>query len=146
MPCSAEISTTGSMPELIELRDARLAALVVGLVDGQHDRQAGLPELLRDRLVAGDQPFASIDKKHQQIGAGNGALSLQDDQFVQRILAGAVKSARVSELERHPSPRCRKRQRIARRPGNRRDDRASRANDAVEEGRLPDVRASDQHD
>ena len=37
-------------------------------------------------------------------------------------------------------------ERIARRAGNRRDDRAARADDAVEERGLPDIRASDQHD
>ena len=90
-------------PELVELHAPAARALVVGLVDRQETGTAGLAQLARDRLVARDQPFAAVDQQHQQIGAGDRALPLLDDQLVQRILARAVQPAGIEQLER----RCR---------------------------------------
>ena len=133
-------------PELVEIRHTSLAALVVGLVHGENERQSGLSNLFRDRRVAGDEPFSSINEKHQEVGSGNRALPLLDHQIVERVGAGAVKPTGISELERNSSPRCGHSERISRGASNRGDDRASRADDAIEKGGLPDVRASDQHD
>ena len=62
--------------ELVELHRRLQRALVVGLVDGEQHGKAGLAQLARDPLVAGDQPFASIHEQHQQIGVDDGALPL----------------------------------------------------------------------
>ncbi len=133
-------------PERVEIHRRVPRALVVDLVDRQNHRPVGLAQLARDRLVARDESFAAVDDEHQQIGADDRALALTDDELVQRILAGAVQAAGVEQLKRHAPPDGRTRQRIAGRAGHRRDDRAARTGDAVEERRFPDVRASDQHD
>ncbi len=56
------------------------------------------------------------------------------------------KPAGVEQLEVRAAPRHRARERVARRAGHRRDDRAAGAGDPVEQRRLPHVRAADQHD
>ena len=51
---------------------------------------AGLAQLARDPLVAGEQALASIDQQHQQVRAGNRSPALLDDQLMQRIFALAT--------------------------------------------------------
>ena len=103
VPCSAEISRTGSNPSSIEL-DARLARLSSVLLTARTTGRPVCAELARDRLVARHQPFPSIDEKHQQIRAFDRALSLPDDQVVQRILAGAGQPAGIEQVEGRPRP------------------------------------------
>src|SRR5205807_9052862 len=81
-----------------------------------------------------------------QIGVGDRMLPVPDDELVERILARAVKAARVEQLERRALPSDRSLQRIARRPGHRRDDRAAAAGHAVEKGRFADVRTANERD
>ena len=71
-----------------------------------------------DLLVAGHQTFPAVDHEDEQIGAGNRALALADDQIVERILAGAEQSAGIESSKRCP-PDDRPRERVARRAGDR---------------------------
>ena len=64
----------GIEPELKKFHRRLLRALVVGLVDREHDWNTGLSQFARDALIAGNQPFASVDQKDQQIGADDGTL------------------------------------------------------------------------
>jgi hypothetical protein len=132
--------------ELVEIDDRFLGALIVGLVDGEQHRTPGLPQLTGDALVAGDQPLAPIDQKDKEIGAGDRAMALLDDEVVQRILAGAVQPAGVEEVERCAAPGDGPRERVARCARDRRHDRAAAAGHSVEKGRFADVRTADKHD
>jgi hypothetical protein len=76
--------------ELKEFHRRSLRSLVVGLVDREHHGNSGLAQFARDALVSRNQAFASVHEEDQQIGADDGALSLLDDQLVQRILALTV--------------------------------------------------------
>jgi len=110
-------------PELIEIH--RIGALVVRFVHGQQNRQTRLPQLARNRLVAGDEPFASIDQKHEKVGPLDRELSLFHHQLVEWILTGAVQTARINELERRSPPLDWPRQGVPGRTRNWGDDRAS---------------------
>jgi hypothetical protein len=81
--------------ELEELRRRRLRTFVVGLIYCDQHRPVRLAQLLRDALVARDEPFASIDHQNQEIGSAQGPLSLADHQLVQRILAMAEHPAGI---------------------------------------------------
>jgi hypothetical protein len=97
-------------------------------------------------VVAGHQPLAAVHDEHEQVGGMNRAAAALEHELVQRILAGAEHAAGVDHLERHAAPLGRMRDHVARGPGNRRDDRAPRPRDAVEQRRLADVGASDEDD
>ena len=66
--CSAAISTTGSKPELVELRRSPARPLVVGLVDGQQHRERS-PSARRvgNFLVAGQQPLAPVHQENNDL-------------------------------------------------------------------------------
>ena len=76
--------------EAIELERGVAGPLVVDLVHGKQHGPPGFVQLAGNRLVAANQAFTAVADEHQQIGPLDGALSLDDDQFVQRILACAV--------------------------------------------------------
>ena len=52
----------------IQLERAGAGAAVVGLVDREDDRHAGIARGLGDVLVAGDQALAAVDHEDDQIG------------------------------------------------------------------------------
>ena len=68
------------------------------------------------------------------------------DKLMQRIFARAEHPARIDERKRRALPLCGLGDHVSRRAGNRRHDRASRADDAIEERGLADVGSADQHD
>ena len=98
------------------------------------------------RSSPGVEPLASVHHQHEQVGADDGALALLDDELVQRILALAVEAAGIKQLERRAAPDDRTSERIARRTGNRRNDRAATARHPVEKRGFPHVWSADEHD
>jgi hypothetical protein len=132
--------------ELIEVRRRPLRALVVGLVDRQQQRLSRRTKLLRDGLIAAHEALSAVDDKHNRVRAVDRALALLDDEFVKRILAGAVQPSGIKELKGGALPADRTRQRITRCTGNGSHDRPAGARDAVKQRGFTDVWASDQHD
>ena len=135
----------GFEPELVELHRTGGGSLVVGLVHGQDNGQAGFPQLPRDGLVPGREPFAAIHEEYEKVGALHRQLALLHDELVQGILAGAEQAAGVIELKPIAQPFNRPGQRIASRPGKRRDDGPARTGHAIKKGGLPHIGAPDQN-
>src|SRR5262245_5929757 len=71
---------------------------------------------------------------------------MPDDQLVERIVARAVKSSGVKEIEGRPPPDRSFRNGIARRSGDGRDDGSPRPRYPIEQRGLADVRPPDDHD
>ena len=132
--------------EPVELERAVARALVVELVHRQQDRPARRAQLGGDRLVPADETLPAIRHEDQQIRSLDGALPLDDHEFVKRILARAVQTACVEQVEGRLTPRDAPFERIARRAGQGRDDRLPLAGHPVEQRGLPHVGATDQHD
>ena len=133
-------------PELKKFERRFLRSLVVGLVDGEDHRPAGLAQLAGDAFVAGHEPFASVDQEHEQVGADHRAFALLDDELVERVLAGAEEPAGVEERELGACPGDGPPQRIARRSGDRRHDRAAAAGHPVEQRGFAHVRPPNEDD
>ena len=89
----------GIEPQLIQLEDAALRTLVVGLVDRQQRRLAGFPDHSGDLVIPGDEAFTAIRHEHEQIGVGNSAAPALEHERVQRILAGAKHPTRIDQFE-----------------------------------------------
>jgi len=133
-------------PEPVELERAVARALVVELVHGQDDGPARRAQFGGDDLVPADQALTAIRHEDQQIRALHRALPLDDHELVQRILARAVQTACVEQVEGRLAPRDAPLERITRRAGQWRDDRLAFARHPVEQRGLPHVRTTDQHD
>ena len=135
-------------PELIEVHDAGLRASIVGLVDGERARacrRRASPRQSRDRPA--EAPARPSTTKTSRSADSNRAAAALEHERVKRILAGAEHPAGVDRprtARRAIQPCCA--MHIARRPRDRRDDRAPGAGDAVEQRRLADVGTSDEHD
>src|SRR5438477_169144 len=71
---------------------------------------------------------------------------LPDDELVRGIIAGAEQATGVEQLEALAAPDDGPRERIARRAGDWRDDRAPAAGHRVEQRGFSDVRAADEDD
>ena len=69
---------------------------------------------------------------------------MREDQLVKRILVRAEHPARIYKREADIAPLGRLSNDIARRSGDRRDNRATRPGDSVEERRLADVGPADE--
>ena len=133
-------------PHLVELEHASARLLVVGLVDGQQYRRRRFPQGGGDLLVTGHEPFAAVHHEHHDVCRLDRPLPLHDDQLVQRILAGAEHPPGIHQPERRLEPLGRFVDHIARRAGDRGDDRPPGTRDPVEQGRFADVWPADQHD
>jgi hypothetical protein len=133
-------------PELIEVDDAGKGAAVIRLVDGEHRRLVGCAQRLRDLSVAADQPLAAIYNEDKEIRVGDRAMPALQHQLVQRIFARAEHAAGVGQLELRILPLDALREDVTCRPGDGGDDRAPRMREAIEECRLADVGAADEHD
>ena len=136
----------GVEAESIQLERAGAGAAIVGLVDRENHRHAGVARGLGNVLVAGNQTLAAVDDHHDQIGGLQRAAALGHHELVQRILARAEQTAGVREIEVIALPRHGMRDDVAGRPGDRRDDRAAGPAQTIEQRRLTDVRSTDQHD
>ena len=103
-------------------------------------------QLAGDLLVAGDQPFAAVDHEHEEIGRLERRLAL----LRRRARAADPRSRRTppvsTSLNGVPCHVDGLGNDVAGRAGDRRDDRAPRAGDPVEQRGLADVRPADQHD
>ena len=147
VPCSADISSTGSNPSSIELDDARPRALVVGLVDGQRS-PAGPSAEARGR--SSRRPDTSPSRPSTRNTSRSAPAMARCPCRTTSSCSGsslAPYSPPVSNSSKiAPLPRHRARERVPRRAGHGRDDRPPRAGDAVEKRRFPDVRAADQDD
>ena len=132
-------------PELEELHRRLQRSLVVGLVDRQQHRPAGLAQLARDALVAGNQPLASVDQQHEQVGADDRALALLA-RPARAADPGSRRTARRYRTAGTIAPRQTTGRASASRvvPAIGRDDRPAAAGHPVEQRRLADVRAADE--
>ena len=90
-------------PEFVEVGGRAMSALVVGLVDRKQQRLSRRTQLVCDGLIAGDEALTAIDDEHNQIGGGYRALTVPDDELVQRILARAVQAPGIKQLEGRPA-------------------------------------------
>jgi hypothetical protein len=100
----------------------------------------------RDVLVARDQAFPAVGDEDQQFGLGERPAPARDDQFVERVLAGAEHPAGVGQLEADLVGHDRVGDDVAGRPGDGRHDRAARPRHPIEQRGLTHIGASDQHD
>ena len=120
-----------------------LRALVVGLVDGQHDRQAGLRAA---RARSSRRPTRALRGHRRETPADRRPSIARCPWRTTSSCSGsslAPYSPPVSNSSNVAPPHDdRPRQRVARRAGNRRDDRPAGAGHAVEKGGLPHVRAA----
>ncbi len=132
--------------ERVELDDARLRLAIVGLVHGDDDGAAALPDGRRNFFVAGDEPVPAVGHEHDQVGRGDRAMALLQDELVQRILARAEHAPGVDDGDLRALPFGVGGDDVAGRPGDGRDDGAPRPGDAIEEGRLADIRPADEDD
>ncbi len=130
----------------IELEGAVLGAPVVGLVDGDEDRNIRRPQAAGDLFVGGQQPITAIYNEHNDIGRLERFLPLQDHELVQRIVARPEESAGIDEGERRAEPLGGMGFGVARGPGHRRHNRAPSASYAVKQGGFAHVGPSDQYD
>ena len=135
-------------PEPVELERAVARALVVDLVHGQNDGPArSRAARWRSSRRPPTRPSRPSADEDQQIRAFDRALPLDDDQLVQRILAGAVQTACVEQLKGRLPPRDRLRSSASRVvPGSgatiARRVPVMRLNSVD----FPDVGTTDQHD
>ena len=133
-------------PELVELEHPAARPLVVGLVDRHQHRRLGRPQVAGDLLVARTSPSRPSTTNTMTSAVSSAFRPWMIDQLVERILAGAEHPAGIDQPEGRFLPLGRLSNDVAGRPGDRRDDRAAGAGDAVEQGRFADVRPADQHD
>ena len=116
-----------------------LAALVVDLGDGEHDRTPGAAQGARDDQVGLGGAGAAVDDEQHEVGGGDGALGLRRHHRLQP--AGVrLPAAGVDEGEPAPAPQRVVGDPVAGDPGNVLHDRLAAAEDPVDQRRLADVR------
>jgi hypothetical protein len=135
--------------EAIESKDGELlrGAItfnVVGFVRHKDDRLAAATKQLRHLGVTRVWASRCVNKEQDQVGSvyGNARLVLHPN--LDRIANGGLHAARIHHTKAHPIPLNDADQSIARRTGAILNDRTALANEAIEEGALPDVRSPNE--
>ncbi len=132
--------------EAREFEGGVAGAAIVGLVDGEDHRHAGIARGLGNVFVARDQSFAPVDDEHDEVGGLERLRPVRFHELVQRVLAGAEQAAGVGQLKMDPTPFHGMSNNVAGGAGDGRDDRSPRAAQTIEQRGLTHIRASDQHD
>jgi DNA-binding protein HU-beta len=120
--------------------------LVVGLVDGQHDRLAGAAHRLGNLLVARHEPFPAVHHEDHEVGRGQGALTGFDDQLVQWVLAAAEHAPGVGKQEAAIGHWHRVTHGIPSGAGHGRHNRPPGSRHPVEQRGLADIGPADEYD
>jgi len=135
--------------EAIESKDGELlrGAItfnVVGFVRHKDDRLAAATKQLRHLGVARVWASRCVNKEQDQVSGvdSNSRLILHPN--LNRIANGGLHAARVHHTKAHPIPFNDADESIARRTGAILNDRTALANEAIEEGALPDVRSPNE--
>ena len=132
--------------QALEIRRRCRGPRVVHLVDGQHQRNTRAPHLPDDVLIGGNQSLPRIDQDDDDRRRLQLAKSPLGHRRLQRIRAGPEHPADVHQLEFGPEPLHRMAHHVASGPRHRGNDCPPAPRHAVEQRRLPDVRASHEHD
>jgi hypothetical protein len=117
----------------IQLERAGTGAAIIGLVDRENHRHAGITRGLGDFLVAGNQALAAVNDHDDQVGGSERAAALRDHQLMKRILAVAKQAASVGQVEVIALPRHGMGDDIAGRTGHGIDDRPASPAQTIEE-------------
>ena len=141
-PCRAETGNGSPRPEGPQVGGVGLAGGTVDLVGAEHDRLAGLAEQADHLGVGLGDADRGVDDEDHGVGQRDRDLGLLGDA---RLDAGDVDlpAAGVDEREPRAGPVGRVAHAVARDAGLVLDDGLAAAEDAVDEGRLADVRAAD---
>jgi hypothetical protein len=137
--------------ESVEPKDRKLLSStisfnIVGLVCHQDDWLAAAAQQLRHLSVARVWSGSSVNKEQNQVGGINGNTCLVLDSNLDRITNGRLHSTRVYNTEAHPIPFHDANQAI---PGGTCaifHNRAPLTNEAIKEGALADIRATNERD
>ena len=132
--------------EGMELGGLDLALLVVGLVDRDDHRRRGAAQQLGRLEIGGRHADRGIDDEHDHVGLGDGQPCLLLDTQLDRVVGIDLEPARVDQHEPAAVPFRVAVQPVPGRPGAVLDDRRARADDAVEQRALADVRPADDGD
>ena len=140
-------------PEARELPDVALAAFVVDFVDRDDHRVRRALQHLRDARVLFRDADGDVDHEHDHVRGLDRGVGLRAHLRRERgLLAGEARitrgepAARVDDLEPAGLPLGVEGLAVARDTGPLLDDRVAPADDPVDEGRLADVRPSDDRD
>ena len=128
-----------------ELPPVVLAAVVVGLVGHQDDGCLETTQPVGHRLVVLSEPHRGIDDEQHDVGLLDGGLHLAADLLVELVAAGQP-PAGVDEHERHAQPLGLHLLAVASDPGTILHDGHLPTHDAIEQGALPHVGATDDDD
>jgi hypothetical protein len=131
-------------PQDGELLRGAITLNVVGFVRHKDDRLATASQQLRHLGVAGVRASGCVNKEQDQVGSVYRDARLVLHPNLDRIANGGLHAARVHHTKAHPIPFDDTDESIARRTGAILNDRTALANEAIEEGALPDVRSPNE--
>ena len=115
----------------------------VGLVGGEDDRLAAASQPVHDALVRPGQARSGIEHQHHRVGLLDRERGLVRDEPRDRIpFAGQTTGINHHDVA-FPNT-CVAVATVASQPRQVRDERVPRAGEGVEQGRLTDVRATDE--
>ena len=132
--------------ELVQLERERLLLRVVDLVRDHEHRLLRLAQDLRDLLVTGRDPDLRVEHEEDDVGLRDRLARLVGDRARDRRRVGDVDAAGVDEEEAPVPPLAEELLAVARDARRLVHDGGPRAGQAVDEGRLPDVREADDRD
>src|SRR5689334_3994262 len=119
----------------------------VGLVGDHDDAPPGPAQHLGDVAVDRGQALADVEQQHDHVGLVDRDARLRLDGRARRVVGGfEVEPRRVDHAELAAAPLRDAVQAVAGETGLRVDDRLALTDQAVEEGRLSDIRATDDRD
>ena len=125
---------------------ARLVRQIVGLVDDEQQRPFGLAQILGDLEVHRVDARLDIHDEQQHVAIGDGLLHLRPNRAAHRVRRSRDQPAGVDQPEPPAVPLCGREMTVAGDAGLRVDDRLAPPDDAIEQGRLADVGATDDGD
>ena len=133
-------------PEPVEIERLVVAPRVVELVGENEHLAPRAAQDLGELLVAGSDPRSRVDDEEHEIGLLDRLPRLLGDLRSERARVGPVDASGVDQPERRPRPLAQELLAVARHPRRLVDDSGARLAQAVDEGRLADVRVADDRD
>jgi len=132
--------------QLVELERRFAGFTHIYLVDQGEDRRIRRAQLLHDLEVARNEALLAVEHQQQQVSLCDRLLPFFRNHLMQWIFGRAEHATGVEHHEIGATPRHRLLNQIARRPRDRRHDRAARFRDPIEQRGLADVGSANQHD
>ncbi len=146
LPMAADSGNRVAEAQLVERHVRGGVGQVVELVHRQQDRSIGAAQVRGDFRVHRVEAFLPVDQQHHEVRLLHRQVHLPADGAVHRVARVGHQAAGIDQPEAPPAPVGGAEMPVARRPGLVGDDGPATADESVEQGGLPHVRAAHDGD